>query len=87
MYEIKNISIQGIWAEYEEDNALYWIEKDFIYFIDHMDTPIPYKYEQDTLYFMFEPTTIGNRVIRLTLDSLWIEREALMDTIKLYKRE
>jgi hypothetical protein len=82
----EQIAIQGIWAENEEENAWYWIKNDSVYFAEHLDNPVPYKFEMDTLYIFFEGYIAKDRVIQLTMDSLWIEGDAPTDTIKLYKR-
>ena len=84
--EEKQKAIQGIWAENKEDNAWYWIKNDSVFFVEQQDKPIPYEFKNDTLFMIFEGYISKDRVIRLTLDSLWIEADTPTDTIKLYKR-
>ena len=81
------LEINGIWAENVNEDAWYWIKNDSIYFIEHLDQPIPYTFVDDTLTFIFDGFVTKERVILLTEDSLWLDGGSSKDIVKLYKRK
>lgn len=77
----------GVWAEREEENALYLIEEDSLYFVEHQDSPITYKLVKDTLYFNFTGFKAYSIIVNLTSDSLFLKDDSNSELLKLYKRK
>jgi hypothetical protein len=81
-----NKLIEGIWAENEEENALFMIDEDTFYYFEHMDEPLEYRLNGDKL-LVKNDSEIEWNIIKLTKDSLWMTNQYLDDTLKLYNRK
>jgi len=79
-------SLQGVWAEKENENALFLIKKDSLYYIEHQDKPNCIKLKEDTLLIMGD-IPVHCKIIKLTQDSLWYTDEFNELPTKLYKRK
>jgi len=78
-------TLQGIWAENEYDNALFYIKQDSLYYLEQSDNPIGIKIKNDTLLFLGD-VPVNCKVIHFSRDSLWYIDELTSDTTKLHKR-
>ena len=67
--------IEGIWAENEEENALFLIEKDSIFYFDS-DERVYYEYKNDSLQIYYDGYTAKNLVNKLNQDSLVFTTES-----------
>jgi len=88
--KIKNISkenLYGVWAENEKDNALYAIEKDSLYFIEHLEDPISYFIISDTLFFDYGNFRTYSIILKADGDSLILKSEYDSEILKLYQRQ
>lgn len=82
--DLKNLS--GIWAENENENALFWIVKDSMYSVEHLGEKVKIHTSWDTLIVYYEGITAKYIVLKLDSDSLILLNE-VSDTIRLYKRK
>jgi hypothetical protein len=82
--EIRDIS--GIWAESEEENALFWIEKDSIYSVEQLGHGVKIEINKDTLIIYYDGIIVKDKILKLDSDSLILLNE-VGNTIKLYKRK
>ena len=80
----KNL-LTGVWAENKDDNALFYIENDSIYFVEHQNTPLPVNLINNEFVIYFDKYTSKSEILKLTNDSLIYKSDS--DIIKLYKRE
>ena len=78
--------IQGIWAQGEEDNALFYIEDSSFYYVEAPNNALPCQLLGDTL-FVKGDMLIKYYIKRLTNDSLWYENDFYDGITKLYKRK
>ena len=81
---LETISIEGIWAENEFENAWFSIEKDSIYNVEHFEYS-KYEFRNDSLIVFYDGFKSGELVLKLSMDSLWLLSQP-GDTIKLYRR-
>ncbi|KAF0131864.1 MAG: hypothetical protein FD155_388 [Bacteroidetes bacterium] len=82
--DLKNLS--GIWAENENENALFWILEDSMYSVEHLGEKVKINTHLDTLFVYYEGITTTYRVLKLDADSLVLLNE-VSDTIRLHKRK
>ena len=78
-------SLQGIWAENEKENALFFIKKDSLYYTEDQGHPVRIKLNYDTLIIMGD-VPAHCKILKLTKDSLWFIDEFNNSPTKLYKR-
>lgn len=83
---LNNSPIQGVWAENKEDNALFYIKGDSLYYIESIEKPLLCKLNQDTLVAYGEVLT-KYYIKKLTNDSLWFSTDYYDGITKLYKRK
>jgi len=77
--------LQGIWAENEKENALFFIKNDYLFYTEDQSHPIGIKLNNDTLIIMGDVTS-HCKILKLTKDSLWFIDEFNNTPTKLYKR-
>lgn len=77
--------LTGVWAENKDDNALFYIENDSIYFVEHQDTPFLVDLINNEFVIYFDKYTSKNEILKLTNDSLIYKSDS--DIIKFYKRK
>lgn len=77
--------LQGIWAENEKENALFFIKNDYLYYTEDQSHPISIKLNNDTLIIMGDVPS-HCKILKLTKDSLWFIDEYNKTPTKLYKR-
>jgi hypothetical protein len=78
--------LQGVWAFNEEENALYEISGDSIYYVEHSEAMIPYNLVRDTLEIMYDGFSTKNIIQKLTNDSLVFKTE-IGEVNRLYRRK
>jgi hypothetical protein len=78
-------ALQGIWAENKEENAIFYIKYDTLYYTENQDNPILIKLHGDTLLMMGD-VPVHCKILKLTNDSLWYIDEFNNTPTKLYKR-
>ena len=78
-------TLQGIWAENDEDNALFFIKSDSLYYVEDQSNPVKIQLNSDTLFIM-EDLSVNCKILKLTKDSLWFIDEYNDSPTKLYKR-
>jgi len=78
--------IQGVWAENEDENALFNIEKDSLYYLENQDEPLYYSLIGDTLFVHGDVLT-KFYIVKLNKDSLWFKTNFYDEITKLYKRK
>lgn len=79
-------SLQGIWAVDENENALFFIEGDSLFYIEHLDKPIQIELNGDTLIILGDAQA-SCKILKLTSDSLWYVDNFTDSVTKLYRRE
>lgn len=79
-------ALQGVWAENEEENAIFYIKGDSLYYIEHQGNPIFIKLQGDILLMMGD-VPVHCKINKLTSDSLWYTDEFTEAPTKLYKRK
>lgn len=79
-------ALQGVWAENEEENAIFYIKGDSLYYTESQENPIFIKLQGDTLLMMGD-VPVNCKIIKLTSDSLWYTDEFIKTPTKLYKRK
>jgi hypothetical protein len=84
--DINTAEINGIWAKNEDDNAVFWVENDSLYPLEHPDRPAKLEFKGDTLYTYYDGLTTKDIIIKLNSDSLVLLNE-FDKIIKLYKRK
>jgi hypothetical protein len=84
--EISVTCLEGVWAENKEDNALFYIKGDSIYYLESMKHPLFCKLNRDTLIINGEVMT-KFYIKKLTIDSLWFSTNFYDEVTKLYKRK
>ena len=83
---IKPKEIQGIWASSEEENALFNIKGNSIYYVEHPESRVTYEIKKDTFIIYYEGFTTKNIIIKLDADSFIFKTE--VDYLnELYKRK
>lgn len=80
------LKLNGVWAENEEENALFMIKNKSLYYIEDQGTALPIEISGDTLTIRGELTIYCN-ILKVTKDSLWYTDQYSDDTTKLYKRK
>lgn len=50
--KMNEVFLEGVWAENEEDNALFFIEKDSIKYTDNINKPFQVRLFNDTLFIL-----------------------------------
>ncbi len=77
--------LDGIWAENEEDNALFFIKGDSLYYVEQMENPVKIEISNDTLSIQGSLPTVC-KIIKLTEDSLCYKSEFSDEITRLYRR-
>lgn len=77
--------VQGVWAETKNENALFYINKDSLYYIDNQVNPFHFEIKSDTI-FVFGDILSKLYLVKLTKDSLWYKTDFYDEMTKLYKR-
>ena len=77
--------LKGVWAENKDDNAIFYIENDSIYYVEHQDSPLAIDLIDNQLVIYFEDFVAKNDILKLTTDSLIYEVDH--EIIKLYNRK
>lgn len=80
----KNL-LNGVWAENEDDNALFFIKNDSINYFDVQNSIYPVSLKLDTLIIPFKDYVFKGKVLALTNDSLIYIADSRI--IKLYNRK
>jgi hypothetical protein len=78
-------ALQGIWAETDNDDALFFIKGDSLYYTEDQDRAIEIKLKNDTLIILGD-VSVHCKILKLTRDSLWFIDEFNEAPTKLYKR-
>lgn len=78
-------ALQGIWAENDNDNALFFIKADSLYYVEDQAKPIKIILNSDT-FVMMGDVPAHCRILKLTKDSLWFIDEFSNTPTKLCKR-
>jgi hypothetical protein len=79
-------ALQGVWAENEEENALFYIKDTLLFYTENQDNPIIIKLKEDDLLIMGD-APVHCKILKLTRDSLWYIDEFSATPTKLYKRQ
>lgn len=79
------MKLQGIWAENAHENAIFYIKKDSLYYVEFQNRPIKFKLKKNTLILMGD-VPANCEIIKLTYDTLWYKDEFSPNLTKLYKR-
>ncbi len=77
--------LQGVWAEGGAENALFLIKGDSLYYFDHLDNPLHFQIQNDSVLIYNSELPLVNKIIKLNSDTLFINT-ADADTLFLYKR-
>jgi hypothetical protein len=77
--------LDGIWAENKEDNALFYIKNDSIYYLDDLK-PYHYKLINDTLTIYLDNFISKSILVKNTNDSLLLKELETGEIIRLYNR-
>ncbi|UOY08519.1 hypothetical protein L0P88_08180 [Muricauda sp. SCSIO 64092] len=78
--------LNGIWAENEDDNALFEIEGDTIRYVEFYDTPYLLRLEDKYLNILLDEDYISkNEVLKIDKDSLVLKSED-GETVRLKRR-
>ena len=78
-------ALQGIRAENDEDNALFFTKSDSLYYVEDQTNPVKIQLNIDTLLIMRD-ISVNFKILKLTKDSLWFTDELKNTPTKLYKR-
>lgn len=78
--------LQGIWAFNKNENALFFIKRDSIYYVEHLSSPVKYNLKGDTLLIHYEGFTTRNLILKLDQDSLVFATE-IGGINRLYRRK
>jgi hypothetical protein len=78
-------ALQGVWAEKEGENAIFFIRSDSLFYTESQENPVQIKLSGDTILIMGD-VPVHCKVLKLTKDSLWYKDEFNEETTKLYKR-
>ena len=62
--------MQGVWSENLNENALFYIEGDSIYYLDSQDKPLLLTIKGSFFSITFNGYLSKNKIIKLTNDSL-----------------
>ncbi len=76
--------LNGVWAENQEDNALFYIENDSIYYTDSQDKPYSLEFGGSYFSVHYDDYTSKAELLKLTEDSLVYKSST--NTIRLYRR-
>ena len=76
--------LEGVWAESIEENALFYIEKDSITYVESIEDSYFVKLSKDTLYISFDNFIFKGEVLKLNQDSLVFKGDN--EIIRLYRR-
>jgi hypothetical protein len=77
--------LQGIWAENADDNALFFIKADSLYYTEDQGKAIRILLKSDTLVILGD-VLVHCKILKLSNDSLWFIDEFSDKPTKLYKR-
>ncbi|MGB3464016.1 MAG: hypothetical protein WBA74_02045 [Cyclobacteriaceae bacterium] len=75
--------LQGVWAESEDQNALFTIKGDSLYYFED-PKPVYYELTDDTLKILIEGEFYSSKILKLSSDSLI--RKEYGNVVRLYKR-
>jgi len=75
--------LNGVWGENKNENALFYIDKDSIYYIDHQDNPYYIEKRDDSLLIHIDDLIYRMKIKKLDTDSLILK--SMTDTIRLYR--
>ena len=78
--------LQGIWAENEEENAIFFIKGESLYYVEDQGTAVPIQLRNDTLIIYYDGLTTYDKILKLGSDSLILSNE-FDEIIRLYKRK
>ncbi|WP_281988582.1 hypothetical protein [Aquimarina aggregata] len=76
--------LNGAWAENQEENALFYIENDSIYYIDNQDKPYSLEFRGSYFSIHYDNYTSKAELIKLTKDDMIYKSST--GIIKLYRR-
>jgi hypothetical protein len=82
--DLKNI--EGIWAKNEQENALFQIKGDSIFYLEHPESKVTYETNKDTFIIFYDGLTTKNKILKLDTDSFIFETEVNYIN-RLYKRK
>jgi len=82
----RNLLLQGVWAENKDENALFYIKNDSLYYIESLNKPVSCKLNVDTL-IVYGDVLTKFYINKLTSDSLWFSTDYYNGITKLYKRK
>ncbi len=87
---INNINrnlLNGIWAENQEDNAIFAIQGDSLYFTEDIEHPCLIEVKSDTLItHLIDGYIVKDKIVKLSKDSLILYNYNFKDSTKLYNR-
>lgn len=79
--------LNGVWAENEDENALFAIRGDSLFYVEDLENPCLIKIKSDTLIWTLKDGyIIKDKILKLTKDSLILYNTEFGDTLKLYNR-
>lgn len=78
--------LQGTWAENVNENALFYIQNDSLFYTENQDSPVLIKLHSDTLVIMGD-VPVNCKILKLTADSLWYIDQFNTTPTKLYKKK
>lgn len=84
--KIEQNPLNGIWAENQNDNALFRISNDSLYYLEDIENPVSIEYNGGNFFVINGSVPVKCEIIKLNNDSLWYLDEFNEDTTKLYRR-
>jgi hypothetical protein len=67
--------LMGIWAKDKDENALFEINDDTIYYVEHPDSPVHYELNDSVWTIFYDDLTTKNIILKLDGDSLVFKTE------------
>ncbi len=77
--------LNGVWAENVDENALFEIINDSLYYLEDFENPVGIEIQKNA-FVIKGSVPVKCEILKLTTDSLWYIDEFNDDTTKLYKR-
>lgn len=76
--------LDGVWAENKNENAIFYIKDNLLYYTEDQGNPVSVEYNKD--YFIIKGSAVVKcTILKLTSDSLWYTDEFSDDTTKLVR--
>lgn len=79
--------LNGVWAENEEDNALFQIENDTLRYVEYYDTPYLVSLKENHLLIKYLDNKVlsESEILKITRDSLILKTDEI-EPLKLFNR-